>query len=114
MQRPPRRKNKVGRDQKSSMLAYMRLAVAIVEQACKDAKGYYNAAADTTNTARERNIKWQVEEVKNFFLDERGIFPLCMPNTDGKKFYEQLMHNYEEYDYYIPPNIAEKRGGLYL
>ena len=114
MQNPPRRKNKVGRDQKSNTLAYMRLAVAIVEQACKDARGYYNAAGDTANSARERNIKWQIEEVKSFFLDERGIFPLCMPNTDGKRFYEQLMYNYEKYGYYIPSNIAEKKGGLYL
>lgn len=114
MQSPPKRKYGSGRNQPNNTLAYMRLAVAIVEQACKDARGYYNSTSDKVKELMERRREAQIAEVKNFFLDESGIFPLCMPNTDGARFYKQLMENYEKYDYYIPPNIAEKRGGIII
>lgn len=91
--------------------AYSRLAVAIVEQACKDANGYYNV--DANDRYRKRiNRKIQMEEVKRFFFDERGIFPICMPNTDGPTFYKHMMSNWEKYGYYCPPEFVEVKGDI--
>lgn len=66
---------------------YARLGIAIVQQACKDARSY-------------------PREVRNFFCSDNSIFPFCMPNTDGKALLDQVYKNYEKYDYYMPP--AEK------
>lgn len=72
--------------------AYLRLAAAIVEQAAKDANGF------------RRN------EVRKFFCEESSIFAMCMPNTDGKTFYEGVMHNYEVFGSYKRPN----EGSVFL
>ena len=94
--------------------AYQRLATAIVEQACKDANGYYNGNTAGDNWNRARMGDYQREEVKKFFEDEHGLFVLCMPHTDGKAFYKRLMQNYEECGYYCSPDIALKKGDAVL
>ena len=98
--------------------AYFRLAVAIVEQAAKDANGYsgwaYGARKSTRDNllySKEFNRNWQREEVKRFFYDIDGIFPMCMPNTDGPALYKMIMHNYEVYGNYVPPQINSIYGG---
>ena len=67
---------------------YMNLAVAIVEQAARDANGW----APGIKEAHSKNH--QVEEVKRFFCDEKSIFGLCMPKSDGHRLYKQIMENY--------------------
>lgn len=89
--------------------AYAKLGVAIVEQACKDAKGYYNAGG--SDISRE---VWQDNEVKRFFCSEDSLFTLCMPNTDGLAFYKQVLANYEKYGYYCPPEAISKKGDIDL
>lgn len=87
------------RQQPSVSLAYQRLAIAIVEQACRDAMGYYTLS-NTDKYKKELRKQYQMAEVKRFFYDENGIFPLCMPNTDGPAFYNKVISNWETYGYY--------------
>ena len=111
----PQKKYITDRYQPSNILAYMRLAVAIVEQACKDANGYYSSSGDHVNRyLMEARRDYQMKEVKNFFYDDNSIFGLCMPHTDGPTFYKQIMSNYKNYGYYMPPQFKEKGGDLYL
>jgi hypothetical protein len=87
--------------------AYARLAIAIVEQACKDANGYYSSGnSDKWNKMIRR--KHQMEEVKKFFYEKYGLFAMCMPNTDGPAFYKQVMYNWEVYGYYTPDGKKEE------
>lgn len=81
--------------------AYARLAIAIVEQACKDANGYYSSGYGD-KWDKDTRRQYQIAEVKRFFYDEYGLFPLCMPHTDGPTFYKQMMHNWQVYGYYTP------------
>lgn len=89
------------RDNNTVNEAYARLAIAIVEQACKDANGYYSGGRGDL-WEKEARRKFQMEEVKKFFYDEYGLFSLCMPHTDGPTFYKQMMHNWQVYGYYTP------------
>ena len=66
---------------------YAKLGIAIVQQACKDAKAY-------------------PREVRDFFCGDNSVFAFCMPHTDGKALLDQVYKNFEKYDYYMPP--AEK------
>ena len=93
--------------------AYARLGVAIVEQACKDAMGYYNNGYGDT-WEKEMKREFQIAEVKRFFCSGKSIFDLCMPNTDGPSFYKKIMENWRKYNYYIPPDISEKGGKIIL
>ena len=105
------------RDSLSPDQAYARLAVAIVEQAAKDANGYSGWVYGSKKNAIERmqlvefNRDWQKEEVKQFFNDINSIFSLCMPNTDGPTLYKMIMRNYEVYGSYIPPSSRPAFGG---
>lgn len=87
--------------------AYARLAVAIVEQAAKDANGWGHFNRKKEDFLSEDNYEsnriWQINSVKHFFCDDDSIFALCMPNTDGSAMYNRIMHNYETYGNYMPP-----------
>ena len=63
---------------------YARLAIAIVEQACKDATMF-------------------PRDVKKFFCSEDSIFQFCMPHTDGPALLKQVYKNFKEYGNYCPP-----------
>lgn len=98
---------------------YKRLAVAIVEQAAKDAKGYgYNA--DRTmdpgagNKKLECNKTWQMQSVEWFFCSDDSLFSLCMPNTDGPTLYKMILHNYEVYGNYISPQQTVRGAAIVL
>lgn len=122
MEEKPRAKRRRRKNQKYDISyqpvslneAYAKLAVAIVEQACKDAVGYYNGSSAQDKWNREHHGYYQREEVRKFFCDENSLFTLCMPNTDGKTFYKRLIYNYETYGYYCPPDSVNKRGDINL
>ena len=98
--------------------AYARLAVAIVEQAAKDANGwgYFNRTKEDwlTEKNHEFNKNWQINSVRHFFCDDDSIFALCMPNTDGPTMYKMIMHNYEVYGNYMPPGQTAFGGAVVL
>lgn len=75
---------------------YKLLAVAIVEQAARDAMGW------TSNNKECHSKKRQMDEVKDFFCNDKSIFGLCMPRTDGKALYKKIIENYNKYGKFQP------------
>lgn len=98
--------------------AYARLAVAIVEQAAKDACGWGCFNRNKKDQLAEKNYEfnkaWQINSVKRFFCDDDSIFALCMPNTDGPTLYKMIMHNYEVYGNYMPPGLTYGMSAVVL
>lgn len=78
---------------------YKLLAASIVNQAIKD----YQSARKTLHIYGHRQDKSEkvrkallmVEDVEKFFSSE--WYHMLCPNIDGKKLYEQIKKNYDEY-----------------
>lgn len=99
---------------------YALLAAAIVEQACKDAMGYFSYGKKEREKSKDQRgdevvVKHrriaQMEEVKRFFTDKNSIFSLCMPNTDGKALLDQVYENFKKYGDYMPPTAKRSYAG---